>query len=127
MGMGAFFLSIISNDLFSKKIHHMIQIILFTLAWKRGEGSSYLFSYLFSDLIVLWEQESGDRSVWTQTLYFCGGEIVGTGAFWRECGDRRNFFLRIYFQFFYSSYNSNDLIFHIGMEAWHYFTPTSYQ
>ncbi len=58
----------------------MIQMIFFTLAWNRGEGSNYLFSYLFSDLIVLWEQEHGDRSVWEQTLYFCGGEIMGTGV-----------------------------------------------
>ncbi len=69
MGMGAFrqehedgsnlFLMICFQ-----KNHHMIQMIFFTLAWKRGEGSNYLFPNLYSDLIVLWEQEHGDRSIW---------------------------------------------------------------
>ena len=81
----------ISYDLFSKIILHMIQMILFTLAWKRGKGSNYLFLNLYSDLIVSWEQERGDGSIWEQTLYFRGGGIMGTGAFWREHGDRRIF------------------------------------
>ena len=71
----------------------MIQKIFFTLAWKRGEGSNYLFPNLYSDLIVLWEQERGDRSVWAQSLYFRGGDIVRMGAFRRERGDRSNFFI----------------------------------
>ena len=70
--------AIFSDDLFSKKVHHMIQMIFFRLTWKRGEGSNYLFPNLYSNLIVLWEQERGDGSIWAQTLYFGGGGIMGT-------------------------------------------------
>ena len=51
-----------------------------------------MFPNLYSDLIVLWEQGHGDGSIWAQTLYFRGGGIMGMGAFWRERGDRSNFF-----------------------------------
>ena len=66
-----------------------------------GNRSDYLFLSLFSDYIFL---------------------------LWRECGDRRveaavwgweQFFLRICFQnILFSSYDSNYLFFHIGMEIW---------
>ncbi len=46
--------------------------------------SNCLFPNLFSDLIVLREQECEDASVWVQTLYFHGDGIVGMGVFWRD-------------------------------------------
>ena len=36
----------------------------FSLAWKHAEGSDYLFSSLFLDLIFLWERQHVDRSLW---------------------------------------------------------------
>ena len=59
--MGAIF----SENLFSKNFFHcMIQIIsFFTLAWKHGERSDYLFCSLFSDYIFLLGREHGDGSV----------------------------------------------------------------
>ena len=56
----------------------------FPLAWKRGVESNYFFPNHFSDLIVSWEQECGDGSIWAQTLYFRGDGIVRMGAFWRD-------------------------------------------
>ncbi len=43
---------------------------------------------------------------------------MGMGAFWRERGDRSNFFKDLFSINLYSFYDSYDLFFHIGMEAW---------
>ncbi len=60
--------AIFSGDLFSKKNSPFDSNDFFTLSWKHGEGSNYLFPNLFSDLIVFWEQESGNGSVWVGAL-----------------------------------------------------------
>ncbi len=43
---------------------------------------------------------------------------MGTGAIGQEHEDGSKYFLMIYFQKSFFSYDSNDLVFHIGMEAW---------
>ncbi len=70
----------------------MIKMIFFRLTWKRGEESNYLFPNLYSDLIVSWEQERGDGSIWEQTLYFRGGGIMGMIAFGGSVGIGAIFF-----------------------------------
>ena len=93
-----FFLRIyFQNFLFS----HMIQIIIiFTLAWKGGERSDYLFPSLFSDYIFLLGQEHGDGS-------------LGAGAWGLE-----QFLGMIYFQKNIFHRRIQNAFFHIGMEAW---------
>ena len=75
----------------------MIQMIFFTLTWKRGEGGNYLFPNLYSDFIVSWEQEHGGGSIWEQTLYFRGGGIMGMVAFGGSVGIGAIFFSKVLF------------------------------